>query len=190
MQKMGGDRRGGIQVSQTVSQKFPSAEISCMAGSCSHSVVFSCCRTQRHSDGLFTSEYSKMRGNAQVQKFIQNLMGRKRRWELFFLRLPGGSTCLPESSAASQLCWLLFFIIIALIILYLKQRSRPGQNRNAGEGERKQQWGPLLYVAVPELSEQQVGVLCHKLCSQERFAELTKQMFWSNCKVAGRCVQS
>uniref|UniRef100_A0A8C3L599 Glucagon / GIP / secretin / VIP family domain-containing protein n=1 Tax=Chrysolophus pictus TaxID=9089 RepID=A0A8C3L599_CHRPC len=35
-------------------------------------------RTQRHSDGLFTSEYSKMRGNAQVQKFIQNLMGRKR----------------------------------------------------------------------------------------------------------------
>nr|P01280.1 RecName: Full=Secretin [Gallus gallus] len=27
-----------------------------------------------HSDGLFTSEYSKMRGNAQVQKFIQNLM--------------------------------------------------------------------------------------------------------------------
>ncbi|PKU32444.1 glucagon family neuropeptides-like [Limosa lapponica baueri] len=35
-------------------------------------------RSQRHSDGLFTSEYSKMRGNAQVQKFIQNLMGRKR----------------------------------------------------------------------------------------------------------------
>lgn len=36
-------------------------------------------RSQRHSDGLFTSEYSKMRGNAQVQKFIQSLMGRKRR---------------------------------------------------------------------------------------------------------------
>lgn len=39
MQKMGGDRRGGIRVSQTV-EKFPSAEIICMAGSCSHSVVF------------------------------------------------------------------------------------------------------------------------------------------------------
>lgn len=42
-------------------------------------VVLHVPRSQRHSDGLFTSEYSKMRGNAQVQKFIQNLMGHKRR---------------------------------------------------------------------------------------------------------------
>ncbi|OXB70131.1 UNVERIFIED_CONTAM: hypothetical protein H355_000024, partial [Colinus virginianus] len=88
-----------MRVSRAV-EKFLSAEISCVAGRSSHSVQsFSHCRTQRHSDGLFTSEYSKMRGNAQVQKFIQNLMGRKRRNDklLFIFPLPTATrTVMPR----------------------------------------------------------------------------------------------
>lgn len=188
MQKMGGDRRGGIRVSQTV-EKFPSAEIICMAGSCSHSVVFF---LLQNSEALrwivhqWIQQDERKRSGSEIYPKSNGPQAQVRAplfWASWWVNL-------PEGSAASQLWWLPSFIITALIILYLKQQFRPGQNRSAGEGERKQQWGPLLYVAVPELSEQQVRVLCQKLCSQGWFAELKKQMFWSDCKVAGRCVQS
>lgn len=49
------------------------------------------------------------------------------------------------------------FLFLINIFLYLQQLSRPSQHRCADERGRRQQYGPLLYVVVPELSECQVG---------------------------------